>query len=174
MIPQNVFELLAHYHLWMDERLYKLADTIADDERRVDRGAFFKSIHGTFNHLLFGNLRWMGRFLEQTLTEAEIGEILYESFDDLRHEHLQCDRMILEWTEGLSDDWLQQDMVFASGVYQKRWVLPRWVFVMHMFNHQTHHRGQLTTLLSQQGLDPGITDIPCLPELESGIVSELL
>lgn len=63
-------------------------------------------------------------------------------------------------------------MVFESGVYYKRWVLPHWVFVMHMFNHQTHHRGQLTTLLSQMGLDPGITDISCLPQLEYGIVGE--
>ena len=55
----------------------------------------------------------MGRFLDQTLTEAGIGEILYESFEDLKREHLQCDLKIVEWVEGLTDNWLQQDIANA-------------------------------------------------------------
>ncbi len=165
MQPANAYQLMSQYHLWMDERLYELVYTIPDEERKVDRGAFFQSIHGTLNHLLLGNLRWMGRFLDQTLTEADIGDILYESFDELRTAHLDCDRMIVEWAEQLGDAWLAEEMVVVSGLYNTRWVYPRWVFVTHMFNHQTHHRGQITTLLSQMGIDPGVTDIPCMPQL---------
>ena len=170
MIPENAYILMAEYHSWMDGRLYAVAGSLSDEQRKADRGAFFKSVHGTFNHLLLGNLRWMGRFLDRTLTEAEIGDTLFESFDDLRREHLACDRMIVEWTQGLSDAWLQENMVYDSGPYHKRWSLPRWVLVTHMFNHQTHHRGQLTTLLTQLGLDTGVTDIPCMPQLESSII----
>lgn len=172
MIPKNVYQLLAHYHLWMDQKNYLLCEQIPDDERKQDRGAFFHSIHGTFNHLLLGNLRWMGRFLKKTLTTAEIGETICESFAELKREHLQVDQMIVDWAEGLTEAWLAEEMIYDSGVYQKHWKLPRWIFVTHMFNHQTHHRGQLMTLLTQMGHDPGITDIVCLPQLEAGILAD--
>ena len=89
MIPGNVYVLMAQYHLWMDERLYAVAEELSDEQRNSDRGAFFHSVHGTFNHLLLGNLRWMGRFLDRQLTDADIGDTLYHSFDDLRRKHLK-------------------------------------------------------------------------------------
>jgi len=80
--------------------------------------------------------------------------------------HKKLDDEIVAWAQTLSEDWLQSPSTYTSSVDGKTRTLPTWVLVVHMFNHQTHHRGQLTTLLKQLGVDPGITDIPWLPALE--------
>lgn len=77
------------------------------------------------------------------------------------------DLQIIEWSKSLNLEWLNQDFKYISGVDGKTRILPTWVLVTHMFNHQTHHRGQLTTLLSQLGYNPGITDLPFLPWLNA-------
>ena len=59
------YRLMAQYNRWMNDRLYAAAGGLPDDERRRDRDAFFKSIHGTLNHLLVGDSLWMGRFENQ-------------------------------------------------------------------------------------------------------------
>lgn len=77
------------------------------------------------------------------------------------------DREILEWVKRLNPDWLARPFEFTCGVDGRTRVQPAWALVTHMFNHQTHHRGQLTTLIKQLGYEPGITDIPWLPALQA-------
>jgi len=86
----------------------------------------------------------------------------------LRAERETTDRQIIEWSRHLNSDWLSQPFEYTSNVDGKCHVLPTWVLVTHMFNHQTHHRGQITTLLKQLGYDPGVTDIPWLPAISIG------
>jgi uncharacterized damage-inducible protein DinB len=69
------------------------------------------------------------------------------------------------WAAGVTDPWLAETMSYVSVNDGKTRVLPRWVLVTHMFNHGTHHRGQLTTLMKQLGVNPGVTDLPWLPAL---------
>ncbi len=133
----------------MDEKVYALCAEIPDELRKKDLGAFFKSIHGTLNHILFGDLAWMQRFTGEQLTKAHIGGILYEDFDELRAAHLAIDRKILDWTDTLKPEWLEESVDYPSRAYNCIWHLPRWILVTHLMNHQTHHRGQLTTLLTQ-------------------------
>jgi uncharacterized damage-inducible protein DinB len=156
------YRTMAQYNQWMNQKLYAICAEIPDSVRKQDRGAFFKSIHGTLNHLLFGDRTWMGRFINQPFI-ARIGDELYSDFDQLRQAQQQTDQQILDWVEQLSPDWLSQPFTYTSGVDQKTRTLPTWLLVTQMFNHQTHHRGQLTTLLSQLGYDPGVTDLPWLP-----------
>lgn len=164
MAERTYYQTMAEYNEWMNQKLYAICADIPDQVRKQDRGAFFKSIHGTLNHLLFGDRIWMGRFTGQ-LSSARIGEELYSDFDTLRQEREITDRQILAWAQQLSPAWLNQPFTYTSSIDGKSRTLPTWVLVTHMFNHQIHHRGQLTTLLSQLGYDPGVTDLPWMPGL---------
>ncbi|MGF1566994.1 MAG: DinB family protein [Nodosilinea sp.] len=157
---------LARYNHWMNQRLYALCAQLSDQERKADRGAFFKSIHGTLNHLLYGDRVWMGRFTRQPADLPNMGQALYDDFAELRHAREAMDQTILDWAATLTANWLSQPFEYISGVDKQTRTLPTWLLVTHMFNHQTHHRGQITTLLSQLGYDPGVTDLPWLPGLE--------
>ena len=158
--------LMAEYNRWMNQRLYALCAELPDEERKRDRGAFFKSIHGTLDHILWGDRVWLARFNAKSYATAPIGQPLYENFTELRTARAEMDREILEWAHGVTPQWLAEPLTWTSKLYGFTQTQPRWVLVTQMFNHQTHHRGQLTTLLKQIGVDPGVTDIPMLPALE--------
>lgn len=166
MYQGNRWQLLAEYNRWMNARLFETCGTLPDEARKRDRGAFFKSIHSTLNHLLWGDQAWLSRFTGAPGPAARLGEDLFADFDALREARHDMDRRIVEWAGSLDDAWLQTPMVFVSRAYGVTRSQPAWVYVTHMFNHQTHHRGQVTTLLSQLGIDPGITDLPMMPGLE--------
>jgi uncharacterized damage-inducible protein DinB len=164
MIDPSYCQVMAQYNHWMNQKLYAICTEIPDAERKQDRGAFFKSVHGTLNHLLYGDRVWMGRFTEKPFSSPGMGRDLHSDFEQLRQEREQVDQEILAWAKGLSAEWLAQPFSYTSGIDRKTRTLPTWVLVTHLFNHQTHHRGQLTTLLSQMGHDPGVTDLPWMPE----------
>lgn len=165
MIDSGYCHLMARYNGWMNARLLALCADIPDPERRRDRGAFFRSIHGTLNHLLYGDLAWLGRFTGEPAVLPTMGVDLYDDFDELRRARAALDARLVDWVDTLTDDWLHQPFAYTSKVDGLTREIPTWTLVVHLFNHQTHHRGQLTTLLSQLGLDPGVTDLPFLPGL---------
>lgn len=165
MYGGNYYQLMAEYNQWMNQKLYAVCSEISDHQRKQDLGAFFKSIHGTLNHLLYGDKTWMGRFTNQPFSGTLIGQELYSDFTELRAEREQVDQQILAWSLKLDPEWLNQPFEFVSNVDRQLRVLPAFVLVTHLFNHQTHHRGQVTTLIQQLGYDPGVTDIPWLPGL---------
>ena len=165
MVDAAYCRVMAQYNAWMNEKLYGLSASIPDSERKRDRGAFFKSVHGTLNHLLSADLAWMTRFTGEGPAPPGLGTEMYESFDDLSRERRIVDVRIVEWAAKLSHEWLEQPLTYTSSVDDVTRTIPTWAAVVHMFNHGTHHRGQLTTLLKQMGLDPGITDLPWLPGL---------
>jgi uncharacterized damage-inducible protein DinB len=156
---------MAAYNRWMNERLYELCAGIPDPERKRDRGAFFKSVHGTLNHLLYGDRAWMSRFTGRDLGWQGPADELYADFVELRSARAGLDGLIENWAARLDELWLAQDLTYISRIDGRTRTLPAWLLVAHMFNHQTHHRGQLTTLLSQLGVDPGVTDLPWLPQI---------
>ncbi|WP_200883502.1 DinB family protein [Aquabacterium sp. NJ1] len=73
------------------------------------------------------------------------------------------DQRLMDWAEGLQAETPSRLLSFFSVSYQKQITMPYVVAVMHLFNHQTHHRGQITTLLTQLGADIGPTDLPVMP-----------
>jgi uncharacterized damage-inducible protein DinB len=159
---------MAAYNRWMNDRLYALCAALGDAERKCERGAFFKSVHGTLNHLLYGDRAWMSRFLGRDLGWQGPADELYADFDELRGARAALDRLIEDWAAGLEERWLAADFTYTSRIDGRTRTFPAWLLVTHLFNHQTHHRGQLTTLLSQVGIDPGVTDLPWLPQATSG------
>jgi uncharacterized damage-inducible protein DinB len=155
-------ETMAEYNHWMNLKLYAVCAEVPDEQRREDRGAFFKSIHGTLNHILVGDRIWLGRFTGNSYV-AQLRQELYSDFNELRQQRETTDQQILEWSKQLTDERLSQPLRYKSASDGIERVFPQWLLVMHLFNHQTHHRGQLTTLLSQLGYDPGVTDLPWMP-----------
>lgn len=165
------YAVLARYNTWMNRRLYALcAERLTDERRKEDRGAFFRSIHGTLNHILLADRAWLGRFVgdrERYASRDASGEIiqvksldqeLYSSFDELRAQRLQTDADIESWAAGLDEQRLTAPLTYrtSSGEHYSH---PLWWAVSHFFNHQTHHRGQVTNMLNQLGVDPGVTDL---------------
>ena len=155
---------MARYNTWMNERLYAACASLSDAVRKEDVGAFFKSIHGTLNHLLVADRVWMGRFTGPIFVPASLAQELYADFDALRAERAGLDRAIENWAAKLTDQDLAGELAYTSIVNPQPRTIPMWIAVTHFFNHQTHHRGQLTTLLMQRGVDPGVTDLMWLPE----------
>ena len=169
MITPEYCRLMARYNRWMNERLYAFCAPMADAERKRARGAFFGSIHGTLNHLLWGDRMWLGRFTGAPCTYPQFGADMFADFDALARERAATDRDLLDWAENVSAEWLAAPLTYTSVVDGKTRRLPSAIAAIHLFNHGTHHRGQLTTLLKQAGVDPGVTDLPWLP----GIVTML-
>jgi uncharacterized damage-inducible protein DinB len=150
---------MARYNRWMNEKLYACCAQLTDEQRKQDVGAFFKSIHGTLNHLLLADRVWMGRFTGVPFAVRSLAQELYADFDELRRERVRSDAAIVDWANGLREADLDGMLRYTSIVNPAPRDEPMDVAVTHFFNHQTHHRGQVTTLLMQRGIDPGVTDL---------------
>jgi uncharacterized damage-inducible protein DinB len=163
MIAPEYCQTMARYGHWMNERLYALIANLPDDERKRERGAFFGSMHGTLNHLLWGDRMWLGRFVGRPCTAPAFGAGMYADFAQLRREREITDGELLDWAAGVSAAWLSSTLTYTSAVDGRTREMPAAIAAIHLFNHGTHHRGQLTTLMKQVGQDPGPTDLPWLP-----------
>ena len=163
MISPAYCQVMARYAHWMNERLHALLAGLADEERRRDRGAFFGSMHETCNHLLWGDRTWLGRFTGEPFTAVDFGRGLFADFGELRRERSATDQRMLQWAAQVSPAWLAGSLRYRSASDGKERELPAAIAAVHLFNHGTHHRGQLTTLVRQAGHDPGVTDLPWLP-----------
>jgi uncharacterized damage-inducible protein DinB len=155
---------MARYNRWMNGKVYECSARLSDAQRKEDMGAFFKSIHGTLNHLLVGDSVWMGRFVGPVFVPASLAQELHSDFDALRRARQAMDDRIVAWAEGLTEAALASQLNYTSIVNPAPRSMPMGLAVVHFFNHQTHHRGQLTTLLMQRGIDPGVTDLMWLPK----------
>ena len=152
MILQQV-HALAVYHRQMNRQFYAACSRLDEAELKKDRGVFFKSIFGTLNHMLLTDRLWLGGFTGQSIEFSSLDEELYNKFDEQRAERERTDAAIQIWVELLTNEALQAP-------FSEQLTLPLWLTVTHFFNHQTHHRGQLSALLSQCGVDYGTTDLP--------------
>ena len=165
MIEPAWCQTMAEYNRWMNGKLYAACADIPDAERKADRKAFFKSIHSTLNHILWGDRVWFGRFIERDFGLPGVGVDLYTDFGELRRERQTTDDEIVAWASGLDSSWLAEQLTWTSKLNRITRSMPRWVLVTQFFNHQTHHRGQVSTLIAQLGHDLGPTDLPWLPAL---------
>lgn len=167
MITKAHVELMSQYSRWMNLKLYASCAQLEDSKRREDLGAFFGSIHLTLNHLLHGDRMFLSRFEGRNEEFAPLGTELFPNFEDLHRERLSTDQHIARWANDLDTQWLGEALTYKSMSDGKTRTIEHWVLVTHLFNHGTHHRGQITTLLSQLGLDVGVTDIPFMPAFEA-------
>jgi len=161
---------MAQYNQWMNQKLYDKVQQLSDEDIAKDRGAFFPSILHTLNHILVGDLLWFRRFAsskacKEHLTAMKdiprptsLDELLFTNIQALREQRDNMDKLILDFSHTWDESMLQSDIRYRNmkGIkYQK----PLGELLQHVFNHQTHHRGQVTTLLFQTGIDPEATDL---------------
>jgi uncharacterized damage-inducible protein DinB len=165
MIDKAHLQQLARYNRWQNENLYGAAESLSDEERKRERGAFFGSIHGTFNHLVWADRQWFARFTGGPRSSIGIQESvgLYPDWDELKRERIKLDRTIADWADALNPSWLEGELRYFSGSVQRELSLPKQLVVTHFFNHQTHHRGQIHCMLTQAGAKPGVTDLVFMP-----------
>jgi len=171
------FRFLARYNRWFNDRLYAACEQLPDAERGRDREAFFASIHGTLNHIFWGDCMWLQRFASQgwpfralsdellRLPESAVhGTVIHEDWQQLRQARGELDIAIEAWVGEMPAGFPISTMRYANtkGVPRQH---PAWQAITHFFNHQTHHRGQVTTLLSQAGVDVGQTDLIALADM---------
>lgn len=174
------FELLASYNQWMNAKVYEAAGQLTATDLAKDRGAFFGSILGTLNHIVVGDTIWLKRFATHpscltSLREvaglpnpASLNQIIFDDFSSLRKQRNWLDEQIVNWIGELSDD----DLDYALSYHNTKGVSANKCYsnlLLHFFNHQTHHRGQVSTLLSQAGADIGVTDLLVLVPEESHV-----
>lgn len=166
MIDAGYVRTMAAYNAWQNENLYGAAATLTDAARREDRGAFFGSIHGTLCHLLWADRMWLSRFAgtpKPTGPGTESPRMI-AAWDDLVTERRATDATIRDWAAGPLDDWLKGDLTWTSGLARREMTRPKALLVVHMFNHQTHHRGQVHAMLTAAGCRPGDTDLMLVDE----------
>jgi uncharacterized damage-inducible protein DinB len=159
---------MARYNAWMNERLYAACAGLSDDVRKRDAGAFFKSIHGTLNHVLLADRVWLGRFRAQPFAVTSLAQELYGDFAELSRERAGTDAEITAWASALRPEDFSRSLSYVGIARPEPRTSPYALAIAHFFNHQTHHRGQVTTLLFQHGVDPGATDLIALPAAPQG------
>ncbi len=163
MVSSEYCHTMARYNRWMNARLYALCATLPEEELRADRGAFFGSLYATLNHIAYSDLAFLSRFTGDPAVVPELGVDLFHGFAALRAERERLDARLLGWAASLTASWLAEAQTYVSKVDGLTRTLPRWLLLVHLFNHQAHHRGQATTLLAQRGHDMGSTDLPFMP-----------
>jgi uncharacterized damage-inducible protein DinB len=161
MITPEWVRLMAGYNAEMNRRLYAAAGRLDDAARRQQRGAFWGSIHDTLNHLLWGDRIWMSRFDGWPPPPVTLAgsATLCADFDVLAAERCATDAGLTQWADRVEPAWLAGELTWYSGAVQREVSRPRAVLVTHLFNHQTHHRGQVHAMLTQAGERTGDTDL---------------
>jgi uncharacterized damage-inducible protein DinB len=142
------FTMFAGYNAWANRRLYDAAAELKDEDYRADRGAFFKSVHGTLNHILVGDRIWMKRFTGEGAIPDRLDAILYAKFASLRAAREAEDQRIAQYVDSLDDEKLAGVIRYrrvSSPEFYEQALTPA---LFHFFNHQTHHRGQAHCLLT--------------------------
>ena len=153
MITPEYVRTMTVYNAQMNRRLYAAASRLADLDRRRDRGAFWGSIHGTFCHLLWGDLVWMERLAGWQGPSVPLAQSagLIASFSELHAAREHTDVALIDWAVHIDVAWLAEDQTWFSGATRSEANRPRSLVLMHFFNHQTHHRGQAHAMLTAAG-----------------------
>jgi uncharacterized damage-inducible protein DinB len=148
------FDMLSRYNAWANQRLYDAAAKLSEADYRADRGAFFKSVHGTLNHLLVADRIWMRRFTGTGETTHELNATLYDDLPSLRAARDSEDERIIRYVSGLSDADLGGQLRYRTITNPQDIEQPLAPALAHFFNHHTHHRGQAHGLLTAIAGDP--------------------
>jgi len=166
-------QLMAHYNQWMNQRMYEAASRLGADRLMQDRGAFFGSVFGTLQHIAVGDTIWLLRFaahpsgfaslraLQGGPRPTALNQQLFAQWADLQAYREALDATLVAWSKEIQPADLTHPLHYVNmaGVKQRKRFGP---LVTHFFNHQTHHRGQASTLMHQWGVDVGATDLLAL------------
>jgi uncharacterized damage-inducible protein DinB len=163
-------QLMSQYNQWMNQKIYQVAQKLGDDKIQQDQGAFFGSLFRTLNHIYVADIIWLRRFAQhaknyQSLNQlpelssyTKLNQTVVNDLESLNKLRQELDNIIINWCQEIDPEDLEDNLSYIDtqgNSYQKNFGQ----LIHNLFNHQTHHRGQASTLISQQGLDVGVTDL---------------
>lgn len=165
MISAEYCRLMVRYNTWQNTSLVAAADSLTDEARWKDRGAFFKSIAATLNHLYWADALILQRLKGNARPEETIKHSLSSPSDweDFKRLRSQRNAEIEEWAASLVDTDLNGTLVWYPGDGSIRFERPKTLCATELFNHQTHHRGQVHAMLTASGVEPEPTNLSGLP-----------
>ena len=160
----NNIALMARFNAWANDRLYGCVAGISEEAYREDRKAYFGSIHNTLNHLLVVDRLWTHRIEGSDHGIKSLDQILYDDFESLRAARETEDAALVDLVDGLSEEELQSPVTYGRMIGDGKHATRRDHILITLYNHQTHHRGQVHAMLTQQGIDPPPLDVIYLLE----------
>jgi len=165
MITPQYCQRMAQHNLWQNNEMSAAMSALSETQLWLDRSAFFGSIQGTANHLLWGDLTWLSRFDSGAGPETALENSTAEAADlvDWQQKRQALDQRFLAWANGLTAADMDGDFSWYSGAMQRDFSLPKALCLMQMFNHQTHHRGQIHAMVTAAGGKGWTTDLPFMP-----------
>lgn len=169
MIDPRWCRTMAAYNGEMNRRIYAAAGRLSERDRQAEAGAFFGSVFATLNHILWADHMWMHRFdgWEKPAQGVPDSVSFMPDWEAMEEARLRTDRDIADWAGRVCGADLAGDVTWYSSALQRELRRPRWLLVTHMFNHQTHHRGQVHAVLTQLGQRTGDTDLPWVVDVEA-------
>ena len=141
------FQTLAAYNQWSNRLIYAAAPELSDADYRANRGAFFGSLHNTLNHILVGDRIWLHRITGEGDAPERLDAILYDDLATLTAAREAEDIRLISFVDGLDSAALTGTFQYAN-MSGDRFEQPLAEVLVHVFNHQTHHRGQSHTLIT--------------------------
>ena len=152
------YEMFARYNRWANERVYASAARLPESDYKADRGAFFGSLHGTLNHILVADRIWLRRLTGEGDMPGRLNALLYDDLAGLAAARMKEDARLGTYVSALGEDDFAGTVTFRStqGVESTQ---PRGAVLAHVFNHQTHHRGQAHALLTGLGQEGPVLDL---------------
>ncbi|WP_298291955.1 DinB family protein [uncultured Litoreibacter sp.] len=158
--------IMARYNAWQNKSVARCFKALGLKELQKDRKAFFGSLWGTGNHLLWGDQLWISRFDGGHGPQTGIPDStsLHDDLQLFLDDRMRTDARIQRWADKLQNLDLTGPMTWYSGAMEREISKPKALCVVHFFNHQTHHRGQIHAMLTAAGQKPDDTDLPFMPE----------
>ena len=153
------FQLLSNFNTWANAKIFSSCKKLDDTEYKKDRGAFFSSIHGTLNHLLVVDKAYISRIKGKDHGLKSLDQILYEKLFQLEEARIKEDKRLVDLVNSLSEESIHKEITY-KGFEKGNTTYTINMILITLFNHQTHHRGQIHNMLSQAGIEPPQIDIP--------------
>ncbi|WP_220799670.1 DinB family protein [Roseobacter sp. OBYS 0001] len=167
VIDPRYVQTMARYNSWQNNQSMPVLEAMSHDELTKDHGAFFGSLLATANHLLWGDILWMSRF-DPSVQPPEVGGAdstgLHPTVMSWAADRFRLDGKIRFWADGLRAVDLIGDLTWYSGTEGRDMTTPISTAVIHFFNHQTHHRGQIHAMLTASGRKAPVSDLVFMPQ----------
>lgn len=163
MITTDFFKTMALYNKWQNESLFARCDDLSKEQLHLTRDMFFDSIFKTLNHILYVDETLYRLIHTKQLSDFDPKRIPYAHYDELKTHRFKFDEKLIHESESYTQAWLNEIFELWSDRLNRNRRIPRAFYYVQMFNHQTHHRSQITAELHKMGIDYGCTDLPYNP-----------
>lgn len=165
MITNSYLGMMSRYNRWQNKSLFGAAAQLHDDARKQDRGGFWRSIHGTLSHLYWADRIWFSRFglVEAPAVPLKESASFVADWVELSDRRTALDDVIVGWCDSYRSGPISGELKWFSGALGREVEAPLAVVLPHIFNHQTHHRGQAHAMITAAGSVTMDTDLFLMP-----------